>query len=119
MYTYNTPTKTSIKVNTGYKGERLEEKIHRIVNNKEPIVDGAPIVYTERKKGVEPQYNIRTDRFEIAVEAMDKVQKSKMAKREERGKSLGEQANEGMKAEQKGESGTQSSPGTTGTGESK
>ena len=29
-----------------------------------------------------PEYNIRTDRFEVALNAMDAVQKSTMAKRE-------------------------------------
>ena len=54
------------------------------MNNGEPISDGAPVIYTERKDGVLPEYNIRTDRMEIAVEGMDKVAKSHTAKREER-----------------------------------
>ena len=78
------PRKTSIKVNNSYKGETIEQKINRIVNNKEPIKDGAPIVYTERKDGVKPKYDIRTDRWEIAVEGMDHVSKAHLAKREER-----------------------------------
>ena len=56
------------------------------MNNKEPIKDGAPLIYTERKDGVQPSYNIRTDRWDVAVEAMDKVTKSYHAKREERAK---------------------------------
>ena len=48
-----------------------------------PITDGAPIIYTERKEGVIPAYDVRTDRFEIAVEAMGKVVKSNIAKREQ------------------------------------
>ena len=39
--------------------------------------------YTERKEGVIPAYDVRTDRFEIAVEAMGKVVKSNIAKREQ------------------------------------
>lgn len=74
--------KTSINVNDAYEGERIEQKMQRILSNKEPISDGAPIIYTERKDGVQPQYNIRTDRFELAVEAMDAVSKSNTAKRE-------------------------------------
>lgn len=61
-------------------------KIERIVNNKEPIKDGAPLIYTERKEGVRASTNIRTDRFEVAVEGMDKVAKSYKARREERQK---------------------------------
>lgn len=41
-------------------------------------------IYTERKNGVEGAYNIRTDRFELATNAMDYVTRSALAKREER-----------------------------------
>jgi hypothetical protein len=73
---------TTIAINKSYEGETLEQKIERITTNKEPISDGAPLIYTERKDGVQAGYNIRTDRFEIAIDAMDKVQKSKIAQRE-------------------------------------
>lgn len=76
----------SIKRNTSTAGETIEQKIERIISNKEPIKDGAPLIYTERKEGVKPAYNVRTDRFVIAVEAMDKVQGMHQAKREERAK---------------------------------
>lgn len=82
MYKQTAIKPTSLKVNSSKQGESIEDKIKRILNNKEPITDGAPIVYTERKDGVQPQYDIRTDRFEIAVDAMDKVTKTDLAKRE-------------------------------------
>ena len=82
MYRGNKQSKTSIKVNDSFQGERIEQKIERIMNNAEPLTDGAPIIFTERKDGVKPEFNIRTDRFEIAVEAMDKVAKSNIAKRQ-------------------------------------
>ena len=31
-----------------FEGEFIEEKVARVVENKEPIEDGAPIIYTER-----------------------------------------------------------------------
>lgn len=65
-----------------YEGETIEAKVNRIVNNGEPITDGAPIIYTERKEGVLPEYDIRTDRWDIAIEAMDKVNMDRFAKRE-------------------------------------
>lgn len=86
MYRITQRTKTRLKINKSYQGETIEEKVSRITNNKEPITDGAPLIYTDRKMGVEPQYDIRTDRFEIAVDAMDKVHKTMQAKREERHK---------------------------------
>lgn len=85
MYTIPTFTKTKTILNQSTEGETIEQKMERIINNKEPIKDGAPILYTERKEGVRASTNIRTDRFEIAVEAADKIAKSYKAKREERG----------------------------------
>lgn len=64
------------------EGETIEQKVARILANNEPISDGAPEIFTERKDGVQPAYNIRTDRFEIATEAMDVVNKSRVAKRD-------------------------------------
>ncbi|MEM1986717.1 MAG: hypothetical protein QXQ24_08275 [Nitrososphaeria archaeon] len=66
-----------------YEGESIETKVNRILINKEPITDGAPLIYTKRQDGVLPGYNIRTDRFEVAIDAMDKVSKSKLSKRME------------------------------------
>ena len=65
---------------TTFEGESIETKVRRVVENKEPITDGAPIVFTEKKDGVLPQFNIRTDKWEIALDAMDKVQASRIAK---------------------------------------
>lgn len=73
---------TSIEVNIGNEGESIEEKIRRIVNNKEPIKDGAPLIYTNRKQGVLAEMDIRSDRWELAVDAMDAVTKSDIAKRD-------------------------------------
>lgn len=74
--------KTSLSVNESTEGETIETKIERIVNNKEPIKDGAPLIYTERAEGVKAGYNIKTDRWEIAIDGTDKIQKSLNAKRE-------------------------------------
>ena len=85
---YKTPknTKTSIKLNQSLEGETIEDKVERVTTNKEQIKDGAPLIYTDRNEGVKAGYDIRTDRFEIAIEAMDKVQKSVIAKREQKAK---------------------------------
>ena len=63
------------------------------MTNKEPITEGAPLLYTERKDGVDPGYNPRTDKWEIATDAMDKASKSKLAKRAERLKELHDKEN--------------------------
>lgn len=77
--------KSLIKRNEAIEGETIEEKIGRIINNKEPIKDGAPIIFTERKEGIISAYNIRADRWEIATDAMDVVSKTNIAKREGKG----------------------------------
>lgn len=82
MYKKVKYNKTKLAINESREGETIETKIVRIVENNEPITDGAPLVYTERKDGVQAGYNIRTDRFEVAVDAMDSVTKSNIAKRD-------------------------------------
>ena len=34
----------------GSEGETIETKVARIVQNKEPITDGAPMIYTEKNQ---------------------------------------------------------------------
>lgn len=70
-----------IKTNYEYQpGESIETKVKRITENNEAIKDGAPIIYTNREDGVLPAYNIRTDRWEIAQQAMDAVNQANLAK---------------------------------------
>ena len=57
-------------------GESIERKVERIVHNGEPIQDGSPEIFTARKDGVKPEHDIRTDRFEIAADAMDAASRS-------------------------------------------
>ena len=68
------------------EGQSIELKMERILENKEPIEDGTPLIYTMRSDGVLPSYNIRTDRWEIAVEASGNIEKSYKAKRENNNK---------------------------------
>lgn len=57
----------------GIEGEPIENKVRRILDENEPLTDGAPIIYTEKKDGVRPEFNIRADKWQIAFDAMDKV----------------------------------------------
>lgn len=100
MYKQNKAEATTITANKSYTGETIEGKVRRIMNNKEPINDAAPIIYTERKDGVRPELNIRTDRFDIALDAMDYIAKSNMAKRQ---MSYGERTFDTMTTEQQAE----------------
>ena len=49
-----------------FEGESIEKKVSKLIENKEPITDGAPIIFTEKKDRVLPQYDIRTDKWDIA-----------------------------------------------------
>lgn len=89
-YIFRKPNKSVLTSVKTYEGETIEQKIERIIQNKEPIKDGAPEIFTERKDGVIAAYNIRADRWEIAADAMDAVQRSIQAKREERAKAASE-----------------------------
>ena len=76
-----------IKTNYEFQdGESIETKVKRITENNEPITDGAPIIYTNREDGVLPAYNIRTDRWEIAQQAMDSINQANLAKNKNYGK---------------------------------
>ena len=77
------PTKTNYEYQSG---ESIETKVKRITENNEPITDGAPIIYTNRDDGVLPAYNIRTDRWDIAQQAMDAVNQANLAKSKNYGK---------------------------------
>ena len=65
------------------EGESIEEKVRRVVETKEPIEDGAPLIYTPKEDGVVAAYNIRTDRWEIAQDAMSIKYKAEIAKSKE------------------------------------
>lgn len=65
-----------------YKADCIEVKIEKLVSNKEPIGKDVPLRYTERKDGIIKDYDVRTDRFEVARDAMEKVHKTNIAKRD-------------------------------------
>lgn len=62
------------------EGETIENKLARVIENNEPIDEGAPEIFTPKERGVIAAYNIRTDRWEIAQEAMSKVYAAEIAK---------------------------------------
>lgn len=67
-------------MDTYEEGESIEQKVKRMVEEKEPIKDSAPMIYTEKKDGVIAGYDIRTDRWDIAISAMDKVAAANIAR---------------------------------------
>ena len=71
---------SQIKIQNTYEAEPLEVKLRKKMKGgkvDEEEGDGKTwaIAYTEKKDGVKPEYDIRTDRFEIAREAMETIEK--------------------------------------------
>lgn len=61
-----------------YQAEPREVKLRKIISGEaNNMEDGVfPTIYTEKKDGVQPEYDIRTDRFEVAIDAIDKINQS-------------------------------------------
>lgn len=64
--------------NLTYEAEPREVKLRKIISGEASnMEDGIfPTIYTEKKDGVQPEYDIRTDRFEVAIDAIDKINQS-------------------------------------------
>lgn len=62
------------------EGQSIEQKMRVIIQTKEPIKCTTPKIYQDKSAGVAPECDIRTDRFDIAVEAMNKVAISELSK---------------------------------------
>ena len=68
----------------GFEAESLEDKVRRVTETNEPVEAISPMIYTERKDGVKPEYNIRADKWDIAQSAMDTIAVGIRQKRSER-----------------------------------
>ena len=62
-------------------GQSLEEFLRKAMAGKEPIQATAKITYNDRKDGVLPQHDIRTDRWDLAMMQTDKIHASEAARR--------------------------------------
>lgn len=82
MYKKRRQMASTLRVNDSIEGETIERRVERMMAGKEPITDAVDTIYTARKDGVQAQYNIRTDRFELAIDATDRMNASLSAKRE-------------------------------------
>ena len=77
--------RTSIIRNDSKEGLTIETELFKISSQKEPMPErGAIEMITQRRSvGVEAGNNIRTDRFDVAIDAQDKVVRARIAKRDE------------------------------------
>ena len=65
-------------------GFTIEEIINKALSENEPIGDTMQLIYNDRKDGVRPEYDIRTDRFAMAQSAMEKVAQDITARRQQK-----------------------------------
>ena len=63
------------------KGQSLEEFLRKATQGLEPIEATAKLTYNDRKEGVLPQHDIRTDRFELALQLTNKIHATEAAAR--------------------------------------
>lgn len=75
--------KTSLRVYEVTEGEMIEQRIERMLNNKEPMpIEGSERMYQTRAEGIHPMTDPRTDRFDQALTMTENVAKQRIAKRE-------------------------------------
>ena len=102
---------TSLNVNQSMEGETIEQMIDRRLNNGESATDTITkeLIYQPREEGVNPNYDIRGDKMELAIMASDKVTRAhnlaSQAKIEERKNKI-EELNKKLKGDKSGESAT-------------
>lgn len=68
--------KKGLKINKSTEGESIETKIERMMNNGEGVDSKVELIYTDRKEGVLPSYDMRHDKWETALDGMTKIQKT-------------------------------------------
>ena len=49
------------------------------MDENEPLKDGAPLIYTPKQEGVRADCDIRTDKWDIAMKAMNRVNEYKLS----------------------------------------
>ena len=76
--------KTNFDINESVEGQSIEEKMRETTMNGQPIESAAPLLYTDKRDGVLPQYDIRTDRWDIALQTTDKITRTQIAKSQEK-----------------------------------
>lgn len=70
------------------KGETLIKKIQRILDENEPLTDGAPMIYTPKQAGVR--------KWALAMDAMDRVNNYKLNEYLKKGEAETPKAAEGQ-----------------------
>lgn len=77
----NKRRKGTLRVNNTYEAEPREDILRKVMAGETQDIENGvfPIIYTEKSNGIMPEYDIRTDRFEVALDAMDKVSQANLS----------------------------------------
>lgn len=68
------------------EGQSIEEMLRAMKASKTPMdVETAPEIFQERSAGVDPMCDIRTDKMELAQQACDKITRTHLLARANRG----------------------------------
>lgn len=73
-------------LNEVVEGESIERKMEKILEGKEKVELTRSPVYQQRRDGVQPEYNIRTNKMEILQEAVSTATQKYFEARDLRGK---------------------------------
>lgn len=87
---------SGLKTTEKFIGESIEQKCRRVTEGNQPIEAVSPMYYQERKAGIENATNIRTDKWDVALQAMDSIAVGTRKKREEK---IQQKVNEGLKTD--------------------
>lgn len=74
-----------VKRNETYEGKSIEVQLSEKMAGEEIELGGKALLYTERKDGVLPETNIRSDRWDLAMMALDSVERARISKRDSMG----------------------------------
>lgn len=73
--------RTTLLVNKSVAGKTIEKRIEKMMQQNQPIEAEVGLVYAEGEDtGIHPAYDIRTDRFELALKMKDTATKTDTAK---------------------------------------
>lgn len=88
MYRERSYNRTSLSRNEGVEGETIEMMMERALNNTGDLktleVPNKELIFQAREEGINPAYDVRTDKFEEAIKATDKVTAHSRAKTDEK-----------------------------------
>lgn len=67
---------TSFDCNDTFEGEPIEIQVARMMENIGEIEEVSPLLYQERDEGINPNYDIRTDIWQLRQDAIEQADKA-------------------------------------------